>query len=62
MKYFNGTSFKRSKFKNDEDILIMKMYTLMLKDTSNSNIKITKMYIAQTYLLPNIVFSIWTYT
>ena len=61
MKYFNGKfSFKRSKLKNDEDILIMKMYTLTLKDTSSSNSKITKMYIAQTYLLRNIGFSIWT--
>lgn len=61
MKHFNGKfSFKRSKLKNDEDILIIKMYTLTLKDTSSSNSKITKMYIAQTYLLRNIGFSIWT--
>lgn len=38
----------------------MKMYTLTLKDTSNSNNKITKIYIAQTYLLHNVGFSIWT--
>ena len=38
MKYFNGKfSFERSKLRNDEDILIMKMYTLTVKDIPTSN-------------------------
>ena len=38
MKYFNGKfSFERSRLRNDEDILIMKMYTLTLKDIPTSN-------------------------
>ena len=38
IKYFTGKfSFERSRLRNDEDILIMKIYTLTLKDIPTSN-------------------------